>query len=191
MRVFLSASKPATNFFIRGGTGVPDRSGGFVAECAGEAPVSFSEIFPKVEGERGGVIVGVGVLDLSPSLVDFILLRRDPVAEAGLGVGVTGTSVAIRGPFGSVGGLETVTATSLVTVSATAGRVDFSISPPYPLSTLGLRNLKPITLLALLIPRSFDLVTLVALPSVFKAGVDEDPKLECGPKHFLMAFSPI
>ena len=89
---FRSASKPATSFFIRGGTGVPDRSGEFVAECSGEAPVSFSEISSKVEE-------GVGVLDLSPSLVDFILLRRDPVVEAGLGVGVAGTPVAVKGPL--------------------------------------------------------------------------------------------
>ena len=87
---------------------------------------------------------------------------------------------------------------SSLRVSVTFGSTDFSTSPPYPLSTLGLLPI-PITLLAFRSPRSFGLVTLVARPSVGDSGdevvgFDDDavPELEeCGPKHFLIAFSPI
>jgi len=147
----------------------------------------------------------VGVGDLKDNLVDLILLRSDPVVDAGLGGGVIEFGIPKRS-FCGVGGLDVgvddETAISFfVPLSTTTGSATFSISPPYPLSTLGLLspnpNPSPITLLAFLSPRSFGLVTLVAWPSVGDdgdgvAGVDDDPELElCGPKHFLIAFSPI
>lgn len=167
-----------------------------------EYPASFSAAPSKI-GCGGGAAntdAAVGVVDLKVNLVDLILLRNDPVADAGLGGGVIGSGVPNRffcGVDGLDVGVDDETATSFsVLLSTMTESADFSTSP-YPLSTLGLLSPSPITLLAFLSPRSFGFVTLVAWPPVGDdgdgvAGVDDDPELELrGPKHFLIAFSPI
>ena len=97
----LSTNSPSTSFLINGGTGVPDLRGTELMEY----PTSFSAAPSKI-GCGGGVAnteAAVGVVDLKGNLVDLILLRSDPVADAGLGGGTIGSGVLNRS-FHGVGG---------------------------------------------------------------------------------------